>query len=57
MEERQVPEAGGQEGQEKVKAERNINYPAGVIKHLPEVDAQIFVLIMTLNNAALFLVT
>lgn len=57
MEEGRVPEAGGQEGQGKVKAERNINYSAGVIKHLSEVDTRIFVLIMTFNNATLFLVT
>lgn len=51
VEERRVPEAGGQEGQGKVKAERNINYSTGVIKHLSEGDTKIFVLIMTLNNA------
>lgn len=52
VEERRVPEAGGQEGQGKVKAERNIHYSAGVIKHLSEVDTRIFVLITTFNNAA-----
>lgn len=51
VEESRVPEAGGQEGQGKVKAERNINYPAGVIKHLSEGDTRILVLIMAYNNA------
>lgn len=57
VEESRVPEAGGQEGQGKVKAEKSINYSIGVIKHLSEVDTRIFVLIMTFNNAAPFRLT
>lgn len=57
VEESRVPEAGGQEGQGKVKADSNINYPAGVIKHLSEGDTKIFVLIMAYNNATSVLST